>query len=285
MNEAVRKRTRRTFDRVKSVQSFPGAKKVMPVDDVSSILERYTGKPIPLAQLYPAPPPPVPEEAALRRAPSGPARAPMTIDAPGRSAQVNTDEAYRRQFQLKTIHKFLLRGASMAQISSVLGLPVAEVHRLKAELYQRIAAEAGGIDLLTYVGRTIAFYDEIKAMSLRGADGVRDWEVTRAPDGSVVEGTNPNKSASMEKARYLMLALAAENNQQRFLERAGFFDHTKLTPKVQSDDEGANAMQVLRQMFNELMDPALTEERMANIVNGDEYLPGGEDEDPIRVLS
>lgn len=287
MTVQVRKRRRPRVDysAVKDVEDFPGSAEVMPVDEVSSIVERYTGKALPLDRLYPEPPPEPPAQAALRAA-TAPGMATAVVLPPA-TRRINNEAAYRREHQLRVVHRMLLRNASMSQAAAVMGIPVAEAYALRAELYRRMSQEAGNMDVGLFIGRSEGFYREIRGEAMRRFDAVPDIEQV-VVDGQLVNGTVPNKNADRDRRMWLVIAMASENNNQRFMQSTGVHDEVRTRRRFTTDaaeDDGAAMMQQLRGMFRDLMDPALAEQRMDGLVNGDELGPDGEpDESLITVL-
>lgn len=246
----------------------------MPVDAVDAILERYTGAKVPLEQVFPDAPPPPSGQAVLERAARLPARQSLAQDDPNRRFVIETEAAYRKEAQLKIMHRFILRHGDMQQISNVLGLPLDQTYQLRRELFGRMAKEAGNIDMMVHSARTIAFYDEIRAQALRHHDSFPD----------VVPGTP--MSNGVDRARFLALAMAAENNKHKFLQIAGFYDNVKLHPAPPQTD-GPDDMAVLRQAMTAMLDPSLHEAEIDNMLeNGmdDMGMGMGETSDDILKL-
>lgn len=206
-----------------------------PMSHIDQLVQRYAGRPIPLDQAFPAPPPPPADHPALDRAVR--ASSGRLLVAPREPARdhvaVASEEAYRREHMLRTAHRILMRKGTMAQIAAALDITLSEAYRLRDELFRRVRAEGGSIDMVLHAGMTIAFYDEVRAMALRNAD---------------LQGTT-----HVDKARYMTIALGAENSKHRFLQVAGFYDNARLSPRDTDtdDDEGVSLLQgAMRALFD-----------------------------------
>lgn len=239
---------------------------LIPVDDVDAIMEHYAGRKVPLDQVYPDPPPPPADNPALDRAAHLPSIRTIAQDDPNTRIRIETEAAYRKEAQFKIIHRFLMRDGDMQQIGNILGVPLNRAYQLRRELFNRMGKEAGNIDMGVHSARTMAFYDEIRSTALRHHDAV--------PDG----GSN------VDRARFLALAMAAENNKHKFLQVAGFYDSVKLHPSVK-EVEGPDDMAVLRQAMTAMLDPALHEAEIDQILDGgDGFNDVGDPDDWIKVL-
>lgn len=262
----VRKRSRSTagFAKTEDVTQVEGSAPHIPVDAVEAVIERYSGRPIPLDVLYPDPPKP---RSALDHNPA-PRRNLVPTPANGAvQRNIATEQAYIRESQLKLVHRFVMRGASMQQVATALGVSIHEAYQLRIELFRRVGEEASSIDFPTFVGMSMGFYNEIKSSALRGFDA---------------EGVTHK-----EKQTYLMVAKAAEDSQHRLLQVAGFYDDVKLRPKQESGDTQADDMADMQNAMRMMLDPAAYVREIEAVLSDDSgvYEPSmDEPEARIRVL-
>lgn len=262
---AARSRTAGGFnDPVRGVDDSE-VPRLAPITPIDALVQRYAGRPIPLHEAFPEPPPPPADHPALDRAVR--ASAGRFLIAPREPARDHTavasEEAYRKEHMLRTAHRMLMRRATMAQIAQALNLTVGEAYRLRDELFRRVRAEGGSIDMVLHAGMTIGFYDEVRAIALRNAD---------------LQGTTHT-----DKARYLTIALGAENSKHRFLQVAGFYDNARLSPQdteARQDDGVAMLQGAMRALF----DPDAEEDELMNIDVQDRDTTEGHADGMIRVL-
>lgn len=270
----VRKRAPRVgFQDAEDVSQIAGSKEHMPADAVESVIERYTGRAIPLDVLYPEPPGPAPKDPHISYDGPAPRRDVIPISDPSVGRRdVLTNRAYQQEARLRMLHRLLMRGASMQQISTSLDVSMSEAYMLRSELFKRISAEARNIDLPTFVGMSMGFYSEVKASALRGYDS----------------GTTESPITHKEKQGYLAIAKAAEDSQNRLLQAAGFFDSVKLHPKAQEAVGEVDDIGDMQRALKMLMDPtAFHAEITATLKGGDAQFSFDDDDDDdvdIRVI-
>lgn len=233
---------------------------------IDEIVQRYAGRAIPLQDAFPYAAPPEHPNPALGRAvrassgqfviaPDDPTRANMPVDS---------EAAYRKEHQLNMLHRMMFRKVSTAQMAAGLGISVGEVFKLREELFRRCRQEAGSIDMLVHSGRTIAFYDEIRGTALRSHDA--------------------NGTTHTEKARYLAIAVAAENSKHKFLQVAGFYDSAKLSPKDMEATNDNDDMGIITGAMRALFHPDAYERDLEASMNHHDLAGAGGMDDPIRVL-
>lgn len=165
-------------------------------------------------------PPPTPDEGA------GPA-------ARLRAAESHAP-AYAREFQLRILHRLLMRNLPLDIIASQLQVSVPQVILLRKELQKRLIHEAQTINRYEIAGKTLAFYDEVQGMAMRMAD-----------DKDLKPYT---------KLQAMQTALSAMNDRQRFLTASGFWGSAPFTPKDIVEDESSRAVGKLHQLIEMVMD-------------------------------
>lgn len=278
----ARKRSRdksQGFLDVPTINDIEGADKLTPADEVEAVLERYTGRPVSLDKLYPSPPPEPTGNPALDYQGAAPRRPEAIIREPQRDA-IRTQEAYQKEYRLKTVHRFILRGASIVQIAQALGVDVAEAHRLRTELMRRISKEVSSIDFPAFVGMSMGFYQEVRSLALRQFDA--GGEAQRDAQGNVTGFPMSPK----DRMGYLSIAKGAEDSQHRLLQLAGFYDNVKLTPAAQSGDAATEDMLDMQSAMKMLLDPSAYQNAMEAVLNEDTgaFEVDAPEEDSIRVL-
>jgi hypothetical protein len=215
----------------------------VPAHTVDDLIERYTGTRVTIDFAYTDHAPPPHGNPAIDHAAAPGAFASIAVDGYTSSYRIDAENAYRKEHQLRLMHRLLLRQANMAQVASALDLTPQEAYTLRKELFGRLSKEAGSIDMGLLAGKTMAFYDEIRGTALRNADGLTV------------------NQQHVDRARYLALAMVAERHKHDFLTRAGFYDSVRLNPKV--DDETVDDdMGILRQAMAAIMDPELHKEEI-----------------------
>lgn len=162
------------------------------------------------------------------------------------------DAAYARDFRLNLLHRLLMRGISLDNISRELGVSISTVKADKTELYRRLRERARSLDINTLIGEQLAFYDEATAVSLR-----------------IVSQQNVPTPMRLAGIR---TALAAKADQTRFLSSAGVLD--VLAYRRAEDGTDLSDVQVLMQR---------TEEMLAQLAR-EEDTPPPDDPPPPRTV-
>ena len=260
----VRKRSRSKagFASSPDVSTLEGGKDHMPLDGIEDVMARYNGGRVPLDVLYPEPPKPE-YNPVLDEPQAAPRRAVVPMGEP--QNRVLHEAAYIKEARLKTAHRLIMRGANMQQLADTLGLSLSEAFELRSELFRRISREASSIDMPLLVGRSLAFYNEIKASALRGYD----------TDGIT----------HTDKQRYLVIAKGAEDSQHRLLQVSGFYDDVKLRPAVTVSDDAGDEMADMHRAIKMMMDPNAFMTGIEESLNAEVVFTDKADEDAeIRVL-
>lgn len=239
------------------------------VTRVDEIVQRYTtrGSTVDLAEAFPEPPAPPAHHVLIDNAMRNPdGHASYQRASPVEAEALALEGAYRREHELRVMHRMLLRGASMQQVSNALDKKLGYVYALRRELERRLANEGANIDVKVHSANTMAFYNEVRNKALRAADGERIDDVG--------------------KARYLSVALAAENSKHKFLQAAGFYSNAPLRPQETEADDGGD-MEVLATALKAMMDPAAYEDAAMEVIKGgdDDNYTGKDPDSEIRVLS
>ena len=234
---------------------------------IDEIVEKYTGTSINLDEAFPEPPPPVPPHAAL----TGVVRVPESNKAynrpnPADAEALAAENAYRREHELKVMHRLLMRNATVPQIANALDKSTAYVLALRHELERRLAAEAANLNVMAHSASTLGFYREMRGIALRNVD--------------------MENMGHRDKARYMTLAIAAENNMHRFLQVSGFYDGAPMRPQVR-DEESHGEMAMLAGALKAMLNPEEYEQQMLDVLDGDDgdaVLPRQDPDEQIRVL-
>lgn len=161
----------------------------------------------------------------------------------GRMQDVTTRaSAYEREYRLKLLHRYIMRGVPIDKIADEFGMSVHSVIKDRAELYARLREQASKIDINELIGSTMGFYGEVQGLALRQASN------SKAP-------MNIRLSA-------LRTALGAKNDSHRFLQAAGVFD-------VLSFKAGEDASQSDIERLVDITDRLLSSEEEADSLAGD----------------
>lgn len=179
------------------------------------------------------------ERAALRPVSSIPARDPIpALSAPSdttpptpddfnprdRLTQVRTRAAgYEREYRLNLLNRLLMRGVPIDEIATQLGLSISQVNRDRAELGERLRADARGLNIDSLIGDSKAFYEEAAAMSMRAA--------------SASNLPMPIRLAAVRTA------LASKNDMHRFMQTAGVYDVLRF--RLAADGTGVSDVRQL----------------------------------------
>jgi DNA-binding NarL/FixJ family response regulator len=125
---------------------------------------------------------------------------------------------YAKEHRLGMIHRLIMRGVSLDQIAQQLQVSISTIEKDRAELNKRLRANAKSLNIEELIGGQMAFYDEVKAMSLRV---------------SSMNGDNAPPTAM--KLAALRTALASQADMTRFLNTAGVFDALRFR---RAEEEG-----------------------------------------------
>ena len=106
----------------------------------------------------------------------------------------------------------------LGQIGTMLGITTRQVQSLRTELIKRLKKEAEHADIMTIVGETLAFYNEIRSMSMQIAS---------------------ENAAVSERLAAMRMALSAEADKHRFLQACGFYDNAKYVPQTTLENDTA----------------------------------------------
>lgn len=128
---------------------------------------------------------------------------------------------YAKEYRLTLVHRLTLRGLPLATIGGLLGITSRHVQSLRAELIRRLKKEGERTDIMTFVGETLAFYNEIRCICM--------------------EDASENTEAS-ERLAALRAALAVEADKHRFLQACGYYDVAKYVPKKSAENDTAAAL-------------------------------------------
>lgn len=137
---------------------------------------------------------------------------------------------YEREYRLQLLHRLLLRRIPIDQIADQLEVSVQTVSRDRQELYKRLRTEAKKLDIHSFIGDTMGFYNEITAMALRGASA--------------------GKTPLNIRLAALRTALASRDHMVRFLGEAGVLDALKFVPEK---NEGRGDLEKMVDMTNKLL--------------------------------
>jgi len=138
---------------------------------------------------------------------------------------------YEREYRLKLLHRMLMRNVPLDEIAQELGVSVATVQRDRRELFGRLRQAANSLDVELLVGDTLGFYKEVQAMALRTSS------MTKTP--------LPIRLAA------LRTALAAQNDQHRFLQTAGVYE--VLRYRVKGSDKTAGDLARIMTLTKQLL--------------------------------
>jgi hypothetical protein len=121
-----------------------------------------------------------------------------------------TDAQYRKEYQLKATHQYIINGASTAQIATALNVTLAEAKNLKRELAARQLNEIRNFNPQQEIAKALMFYDHVAAKALQMAN-------------KTTEGNN--KPVSMRsQIEALRVALQSQSDKQKFLALAGAYE-------------------------------------------------------------
>lgn len=141
----------------------------------------------------------------------------------------------QREARLVLMHRFLIRKIKPEEIRAQLGIGVTMYYKLKDQLDARMRLDVSKIDVPYLIGDTLAFYDEIRSMSLTisSQTSVKDTRV---------------------KLIAMQVALRAEQDKNAFLTSCGVYsapvvEHivrgmlTSGNMSLVTDDQGAKVLE------------------------------------------
>jgi hypothetical protein len=167
---------------------------------------------------------------------------------------------YVKEYKLKLLHRLLMRNLPIDLISAQLDMHPRNVLKLRVELNRRLKAEAQNVDTYTFFGKTLGFYDEVRATALRIA--------------------TDTKIASGSRVAALGTAVAADSAKLRFLEMAGFFDHNRFAPppkeNIDSVERGRKALGLI---FNASLRTLNGDDDVSYTIDEADLDAGAEDDD------
>lgn len=136
---------------------------------------------------------------------------------------------YQTEYKLRLLHRLLMRGLPIDIIAGQMQLSIPTVKSLRAQLYRRLAVEAAAtFDMNLYVGKSEAFYNELRGLSMRMVDdnGKKDAE------GKWIEPP-PTRD---QKMRAIHTALSVEADRHRFYSLTGVFQAMPFRPDALTGD-------------------------------------------------
>jgi len=164
---------------------------------------------------------------------------------------------YIREYQMRVLHRMLMRNLPLDVIAAQLQMPVTEIYKLRNDLMKRVAFEAQHLNRYEVAGKTMAFYDEVQGTALKMAD---------------------QTGASLHhRLIALQTALAAAGDRQKFLGVSGFWAAAPFKPQDAVEDNSSRQANKLNALIEAVlddhgdvvMDDAATEEHAAQEAMGD----------------
>ena len=168
-----------------------------------------------------------------------------TTDAIGRHVESLGEYAY--EYQLKLLHRMLLRNTQISVCADALNLSIDEVFKMRQDLLRRLRKEATRVDTAQHVGSSLAFYEEVKGTALRIA--------------------NDAKAGYNAKVSELGAALEAQKDTIRFLQVTGLYD--------------ANPMKWNSDNTKKIQRGSILQEMAEAFLSGQDYLPAAVEEDDL----
>jgi len=129
---------------------------------------------------------------------------------------------YEKEYRLSTLNRLLMRRIPLDEIAKQLGVSVRTVQRDREELYRRMRDEAAAMDLNEFVGDTMSFYKEARAMTLRIATATKNPLSTRLAA----------MSRSMQSHKDMTIVMA----------QAGVFDVLKFKAKEEDSNSDLSVL-------------------------------------------
>lgn len=141
---------------------------------------------------------------------------------------------YAREYQMQLLHRLLMRGLPLDTIARTMDSPVTTILSMRQQLFKRMRQEAKLVDIYLLAGRTLSFYGEVQAMSMR-----------LASDG---------KASARLRIDAMRTAMLAEREKHGFLQTSGFYDHVQFKPRLDEDaDEALASAQGVLGMLEHIM--------------------------------
>jgi hypothetical protein len=123
-----------------------------------------------------------------------------------------------------------MRNVSVDQIAQQMRVSVRTVQRDRAELFRRLKEEAKELDIFELIGKSMGFYEEVKALSMRAASG--------------------DKIPLNLRISALRTALSANNDMHKFLNTAGVYDVLRYrATDNDSEDDIRQLMETTEQLL------------------------------------
>ncbi len=144
---------------------------------------------------------------------------------------------YEKELRLNLLHKYLLRGLQLDEISERLGIPISRIEKDRRELAVRLRQHAKDLDIDMLVGNSKGFYEEVQSLAMK-----------QAVSPSV---PTPIKLSAMRTA------LASHNDMHRFYQAAGVYDVLRFKKGI--GDGVQSDIQRLMSMTDDLLTEARRE--------------------------
>lgn len=120
----------------------------------------------------------------------------------------------QREARLVLMHRMLLRKVPPEEARSILGISIAMYYILKDQLDARMRLDVSKVDVPYLIGDTLAFYDEVRSMSLTMASS--------------------SKVSASVKVAAMHVALRAEQEKNQFLTSCGVYSPVVVEHIVRS---------------------------------------------------
>jgi hypothetical protein len=154
---------------------------------------------------------------------------------------------YEREYRFTLLHRMIIRRVPQDQIAKELGLSVRQVQRDIKALYERLRKNASAFDTVEHVGDGVSYYREIQSMALRMA--------------------SMNKLPAGTRLTAMRTALAARNDETRFLSTVGVYD---AIPFEAGNNRGVTDIEKLMDMTERLLSGEEEEQAAEDILSDDE---------------
>lgn len=154
---------------------------------------------------------------------------------------------YEREYRFTLLHRMIIRRVPQDQIAKELGLSVRQVQRDIKALYERLRKNAANFDTVEHVGDGVSYYREIQSMALRMA--------------------SMNKLPAGTRLTAMRTALAARNDETRFLNAVGVYD---AIPFEAGNNRGATDIEKLMNMTERLLNGEEESEAVDDMLDSDE---------------
>lgn len=156
---------------------------------------------------------------------------------------------YEREYRFTLLHRMIIRRVPQDQIAKELGLSVRQVQRDIKSLYERLRKNAENFDTVEHVGDGISYYREIQSMALRMAS------MSKLPAGT--------------RLTAMRTALAARNDESRFLSTVGVYDSI---PFEANNNRGSTDIQKLMHMTESLLNGDNEDSSIEDILGDEEEI-------------